>query len=439
MNTKTILVGVVLLLLAPGASLEAREPAEPPPPLIKLSQKPVPPHEKDSSILREVVVEANLDNARNPLATTVLLPLFERNKTLELVQTNREQRGGSVIWSGRVAGQPVSTVIFSAGKEVLIANIATQPTKELDADYYQIRFLGQGVHVLRQIDPSKLPSEGAPTVPALLRGPPTTCSDPANTIDVLVVYTPKARDAAGGPVAMKDAANVYVKEANMSYAQSELEVDLKLNLVDTKVAAEDYVEAGHPKKDLNLLQRKDGKLGEVQDMRDDAAADIVVLIVEYSKKKTDETTCGNAFVMEEMSNAFERFAYAVVPRRCADSSMSFVHEVGHLMGARHDWAVDESEAEPRKPFPFSHGFVHLPKSNANRPAFRTVMATDAECVLDNRRCNRVLFWSNPKKEYPPSGVVMGVSTEDDPERPANNGLTLKETAATVANFRCHEN
>lgn len=426
-------VALPLLFLASSERLDARVPPDAPP-LVRRVDKAIPPGEPDSSVLREMAVEVDLRVARDSQTRMMRLPLFEGAASLDLVQTRRKRtRDGSVIWSGRVEGQPASTVIFSVGRDVLVANIATQPTKERDADYYQIRFLGGGTHVLRQIDPSKLAREGTPSVPeALDSEPQPTCStDPPGTIDVLVVYTRKAREAAGGEEAMKEAIEVYVEESNTSYAQSG--VELNLRLVGTKEV--DYEESDHPRSDLNALKRPGGELDEVRGLRDAAGADLVVLIVEYSKRDTDRTSCGNAFVMETVSNAFESSAYAVVPRRCADSTYSFTHEVGHLMGARHDWADDASATSPNKPFPFSHCFVHLPKSNTTRPAFRTLMATDAECVMEERKCNRVLFWSNPEVMYAPSGVPMGKKTEDEP---SNNSQTLKNTASTVANFRCRK-
>ncbi len=69
-----------------------------------------------------------------------------------------------MIWSGRVAGQEASTVLFSTRGDILAANIATQPTRDGPAEFFEIRFLGPD-HVLRRIDPSKLRSEGNPIPP----------------------------------------------------------------------------------------------------------------------------------------------------------------------------------------------------------------------------------------------------------------------------------
>jgi hypothetical protein len=81
--------------------------------------------------------------------------------------------------------------------------------------------------------------------------------------------------------------------------------------------------------------------------------------------------------------------------------------------------------------------VHIPTAPANKPAFRTIMAKDTLCVMQEPaiKCKRVLFWSNPDNTYLPSGVRMGVRTDDEP---SDNAETLRKTAPVVANFRCHK-
>ena len=420
MNIRFRLTAVPVLFLAHTAVVVA-VPPQVPPPIARKVDRPVPPGEPDDSVLRQVALEVNFDAARSS-RERLRLPLFQGTQALELVRTKRETtRDGSVIWSGRVAGQPASIVVFSASRKVLFANIATQPTREKDAEFYQIRFLGGGLHVLRQIDPSRLPPEGRPINPEFLEGEsPRTCStDPASRIDVLVLFTKEAARKASGPEAMQEAIKGYVRETNESYERSGIMQQLRL--VGTKEV--DYDESGSLPGDLQALKLQGGALDIAHGLRNDTGADLVALIVEYTKTRTDSIGCGQAFVMKKESKSFESSAFAVVPRVCADGKYSFAHELGHLMGARHDRTADDEE----DPFPFSHGFVH----KTPRPAFRTIMATDMDC---DRGCKRVPYWSNPEVHYPDAGgVAMGVAGDDEP---ADNRQTLNETADTVANFRC---
>ena len=63
------------------------------------------------------------------------------------------------------------------------------------------------------------------------------------------------------------------------------------------------------------------------------------------------------------------------------------------------------------------------------------MAKDGECELDDKACDRVLFWSNPDLVFPPSGVRW---VGRGPGRASNNAETLRKTAPVVANFRCRK-
>jgi hypothetical protein len=434
MTIKTGLAALTLLFLATPAPLEGRVPPEAPL-LAKRLDMPVPPGDPDSSVVREVMIEVNINAARGA-QERLRLPLFDATEELQLVQTSRRRnRHGDVIWSGRVRGQPASTVLFSTSREVLAATIATEPVEGRDARQFEIRFLGEGRHVLREVDPSTLPSERNPVIPELVqREPQATCSaDPANSIDVLVLFTPRASARANGPEAMRQSIELYVEEANLSYEQSGITQRLRL----VRASEMDYAESDDLDTDLQSLKKPGGQMAGVHEIRDTVGADLVALIVDYSKRKTDEIGCGQAFMMETVSNAFERSAFAVVPRICADRELSFTHELGHLMGARHDWADDAQASSPQEPFAFGHGFVHIPSSRATRPAFRTIMAKDALCEVQEPsvRCDRMAFWSNPDKSFPSTGVPLGV---DGGEEPANNARALNSTAPTVANFRCRK-
>jgi hypothetical protein len=234
-----------------------------------------------------------------------------------------------------------------------------------------------------------------------LKVPPAPASDgrPSNevVIDVIVAYTKKA--ASNYSDVKRELVDLSIEEANESFRRSGVG-QVKLRLVHAYQT--DYVEEGtHFDHVWRFADKGDGYMDEIHPLRDKYKADVAVLIVD------DPQGCGLA--TRVFADADE--AFSVVHHECAATTYSVAHEIGHLIGARHDLSLDKIMT----PFPYGHGYVSGTK-------WRDIMSYKESCG----GCPRLPVWSSPlvKVKGEPAGT---------PE--LDNARVIAEHAARVAAFR----
>jgi hypothetical protein len=215
-------------------------------------------------------------------------------------------------------------------------------------------------------------------------------------IDVIVAYTPKA--ASHYADIKRDLIELAIEEANESFRSSNLG-NIKLRLVHAYQT--NYVEQGTHFDHLWRFHDKDGYMDEIHGLRDKYRADVAVLIVD------DDKGCGlSTRVFASADDAF-----SVVHHGCAAATYSLAHEIGHLIGARHDLNMDDSKT----PFPYGHGYV-------NGTKWRDIMSYKESCG----GCPRLPVWSGPH---------VLVNGEPAGSADLDNARVIMEQAARVAGFR----
>ena len=360
-----------------------------------------------------------------------------------------------MTWVGRVEGDPMSSVTLAYRGLLMTGSIVTS------RGAYQIRPAPENLrnaatratrvpHLVTQIDQDQLPREADPielplSAAQLASAADTPMGDAGDVIDVMVVYTAAARNWAGGEAGIANLINVGISETNTSYANSG--VNQRIRLVHA--AEVPYTESSFFGTNLNALSAGTGALSGVAALRNAHGADLVMMLV----RPNTPDACGIAFIMTNVSTAFQNGGFSVTDTTCV-AGYTFAHELGHNMGVRHDWYVDTSIT----PFRYAHGYVNP----AVGQRWRTVMAYPDMCNALGFSCTRVLYWANPDKRflpgcdsgrfncnqlqywfYPgaPMGVPAGTSIACAPRSTNSNqcdaadSRALNETAFTVANFR----
>jgi hypothetical protein len=317
---------------------------------------------------------------------------------------------GRFTWVGALEGLPEGEITISVEAGVLAAGIAA------GGDFYRVRSVGEQRYRIDLLGPDVPAIELAPLVPpaSALALPPAAAKSPGGaTIDVLVVWTPAARAAAGGTSQISALADLAAADTNVAYANSN--VAQRVQVVHKAEIA--YVEQDI-NTDLDLLTFKQGSpedpggvMDAIHGLRDTYHADLVSLLI----ADPGSAFCGLAWHMTTLSLSFESRGFSVVNYACAAAPQnSFAHELGHTKGLAHD-----RENASGSVFPYAYGY-RVPGQ------FRTIMAYDC-----SPSCPRVRHFANPNITY--NGFPTG--TPIDAPEPAYDALALDNTAATVAAFR----
>ena len=244
------------------------------------------------------------------------------------------------------------------------------------------------------------------------------CEAPPVTIDVAVVYTPAAREEAGGTAAIEAVIDLMVAETNEAYEAGGLRHRLAL----AATSEVRYTEAGDGRDLDRLADPSDGYMDEVHAMRDRTGADLVHLVFKHE---------GHPFG----GIAYLPGAFGLTCQYCG--GRTFAHELGHNMGLSHDRYQTGGGriANPAYGYVNQHGFA-AGAMRSNR--WFTIMAYPDQCTDAHTSCSAPLRFSNPRQSYngDPLGIAFGAGGSGV-TGPADAVAVLDATGPVVADWRDH--
>jgi peptidyl-Asp metalloendopeptidase len=340
-----------------------------------------------------------------PAAAQIALNLFD-DATFTVSYERVEDSGfGHRSWVGHITDRPLSTVTLTQKGDIVTGAVTD------GSALYEIASIGGGLHRIDELDTTAMPREvdvalTRPSAPDAeeIASPAVASPAAVSTVDIFVYYTSALRTQVGSAEVQNRIAQ-YVSQSNLAYQRSGIAGQLRLvGFAELAVPDPD-----NPVSQLNAFSSN----ATVLSQRDTSQADLVALLVSrFSTDTTTTATCGVGWI-----GPWENAAFTVTASRPL-CSYTFVHEVGHNLGAQH--APEDYSAENPPPgganYPaYARGY------KAPNGAFRTVMAYDC-----SSSCPRIPNFSAPAilEGGQPTGTAL-----------QHNARRLSETFAAVAAHR----
>lgn len=338
----------------------------------------------------------------NPEEAELVLNLPDGEAGTWSNERTRQHGNGLYSWRGRTAdGLGSATLVYNHG--MITGYVTVNPRLT-----YRIQPVSKNRHIIYRVNQQKRVKEESQEnydkmssrvlVPSEdLHAPESRQEESSEMkmtgndcyIRILVGFDAVAGPSLADPIGF---ALECVELSNTIYAQSQInfEAELAFATIYSDAASEDIDDA--------LAQWEldfDNGFDDVFSDREQYDADFCILITENFD--------GDYVGLAATIGASYSSAFCVVEDGAAIDNLSFTHEIGHLMGARHDTYVDGSGD-------YNHGYI------IHSEEVRTVMAYNDACEDNGYDCDRIQYFSNPDVDFPGTSKALGNATDAHNER-----------------------
>lgn len=270
--------------------------------------------------------------------------------------------------------------------------------------------------VIESIRSETLGEELTPLAPdafvPYVEGSPAAICEPS-VVDVLVVYDPRDETMLGGRSAVLREVEAAVAFTNIALRNNATAHRIRLAKV-APLQLPRTVEFGSVLSDARF-----GRIDGLAALRDQVGADVT-----FFWMPDGGSVCGLAYVLDNAPKGRPELAFGAVARRCAISTWTLAHEMGHLFGAEHDRRDAGAARAPIRPArPYAYGYQDA------LGAIRDIMAT--QCL--DTHCARLAYYSSPTSSH--AGRPFGIAHDARPDSSADVARLINETACLVASYR----
>ena len=262
----------------------------------------------------------------------------------------------------------------------------------------------QGITAKRTDGTSAYPetalAPGDETLPGVLEGCGLAALESEVTVDIMILYTPKARQWANANLtSIENVIGIAMQKANSAMADSR--TNITINLAHSQEI--DYEDTNGVSALYGITDPNDGVMDEVHDLRKQYHADLVTLFSDF-----EDGTGGVGWVLGSEDGIPDN-AFTVCRVQQVATGTTMVHEIGHNMGCAHH----KLQGGVPGLYTYSHGWRG---DFINGSKFSTIMTYEN---FDRINHPAIDYFSDPDMLI--GGTPIGDS--DD----ANNVMTLQRT------------